>query len=315
MSITRRQSATAAKDSDRARRQLSGDGQKGARTRSRRGVLSVLSLAGVLALAACSAGSPQAAGAKSASPPKPVLTDGINVGFPPFEYYSSSNEIIGSDIDLATALAGQAGFTLKIVNTSFTSIIPGIAAGRYNVGISGFTDTKQREKVVNFVDYLEDGTSLLVKKGNPGGLGLTNNTICGKSVALVEASSQLQLVVPIVDKSCKTAGKPAPAWLILPEAADPPLAVTDGRAIAALIDTASGAYLVKTSPAEFQLAPGPQLATEPMGLAVSKGSGLASRLEHALQQLIENGTYRKILRKWGLTSGAVTSASINAAGG
>src|SRR5665213_717148 len=73
-----------------------------------------------------------------------VLTDGINVGYPPFEYDSASNQIIGADIDMAGALAKELKLKLQLKNTGFTAIIPGIVSGRYDMGISAFTDTKTR---------------------------------------------------------------------------------------------------------------------------------------------------------------------------
>ncbi len=244
----------------------------------------------------------------------PVLTDAINTGFPPFEYNSPTNQYIGSDIDLAKALAAQLHMQLDIENTSFTSIVPGVADGRYDMAISGITDTAAREKVVNFVDYYEDGTSLLVKKGNPDHLSL-NVTLCGKSISAVTDSTQTEVVAPILQKECSSAKKPAISVLALPESADPSVAVLDGRAVAGLIDSADGAYVVKTSPKQFSLASGPQLGDSPIGVVVDKSNTtLLGKLKGALQAIITSGRYKAIMVKWGLTSGEVTSAKVNEGG-
>ncbi len=63
--------------------------------------------------------------------------------------------IIGMDPDLVTALAEVMGLKAKFVNANFETIIPGLAAGRYDLGASSFTDTKEREKTVDFVDLLQ----------------------------------------------------------------------------------------------------------------------------------------------------------------
>jgi polar amino acid transport system substrate-binding protein len=57
------------------------------------------------------------------------------------------------------ALGAVMGLKVKVVNATFDSIIPGLAAGKYDLGASSFTDTKMREKQVDFVDYFTAGES------------------------------------------------------------------------------------------------------------------------------------------------------------
>ena len=72
------------------------------------------------------------------------------------------------DADLAKALGAVLGLKVKVVNATFDAIIPGLAAGKYDLGMSSFTDTKAREKVVDFVTYFSAGTSFYVKaSGGP----------------------------------------------------------------------------------------------------------------------------------------------------
>lgn len=274
------------------------------------------SIALSLAVASCASATTRNEGVRASHSSIPrvlVLTDGINTGFPPFEYNSATGSYIGSDIDLAKALAKQLHMTLDIENTSFTSLVPGVADGRYKMVISGMTDTLAREKTVNFVDYYEDGTSLLVKKGNPGGVSL-GTSLCGKTVSAVENSTQTEVTAPILQKECSRAHKPAISILGLPESADPTVAVLDGRAVAGLIDSADGAFVVKTSPTKFALAPGHQLADAPIGVVVGKkNTTLLHEITSALAAIIANGQYKAIMTKWGLTSGEVSSAQANGA--
>ena len=80
--------------------------------------------------------------------------------------------VIGMDADLAKAIAQLMGLTPNVQNVTFDSIIPGLAAGKYDLGMSSFTDTKEREKTVDFVTYLTAGTSFYVKAD--GGPDLTS---------------------------------------------------------------------------------------------------------------------------------------------
>src|SRR6185437_15947044 len=96
--------------------------------------------------------------------------------------------VIGMDADLAKALGDVMGLKISVVNATFDSIIPGLASGKYDLGMSSFTDTKEREKTVDFVTYFIAGTSFFTKTGGP-----TINTLadlCGKTVAVEKGTTQ-----------------------------------------------------------------------------------------------------------------------------
>ncbi len=99
-----------------------------------------------------------------------------------------------------------------MVNANFEAIIPGLAAGRYDVGASSFTDTKEREKIVNFVDYFTAGISFYAKaSANPGVTELAD--LCGKTIA-VEKGTVEQEEAEAQSKKCTKAGKKAVTVLI-----------------------------------------------------------------------------------------------------
>src|SRR5438045_6039413 len=111
------------------------------------------------------------------------------------------------DADLAQALAGVMGLKAKVVNATFDSIIPGLAAHKYDLGLSSFTDTKEREKVVDFVTYFKAGSSFVVCAH--GGTHVTSlEQLCGKTAA-VQTSTTQQADATSQSKKCTAAGKPA----------------------------------------------------------------------------------------------------------
>ena len=78
------------------------------------------------------------------------------------------------------------GLKVNVVNATFATIIPGLASGKYDLGISSFTDTKEREKTVDFVTYFVAGTSFYVKSdGGPNVRSLAD--LCGHTVAVERA--------------------------------------------------------------------------------------------------------------------------------
>ncbi|TMK24419.1 MAG: transporter substrate-binding domain-containing protein, partial [Actinobacteria bacterium] len=86
---------------------------------------------------------------------KGTLNVATEAQYAPNEFVApDGHTIIGMDPDLVTALAAVMGLKVKVINSTFEAIIPGLAAGRYELGASSFTDTKERQKTVDFVTYL-----------------------------------------------------------------------------------------------------------------------------------------------------------------
>ncbi len=60
------------------------------------------------------------------------------------------NEIVGFDIDLMNALGEMADLEVVYTSMDFSSIIPAVKSGQYDVGLSGFSITEERKKSVLF---------------------------------------------------------------------------------------------------------------------------------------------------------------------
>jgi polar amino acid transport system substrate-binding protein len=296
------------------------------------GIRRVVVAAAALSLAAvagCGSGSgsstaarPSASGVPAATadasltlPPalagKSEITMAADASYPPNEFFADDNKtIIGLDVDLATAIGQVLGKPVKVVNAPFDSILPGLAAGKYDIGMSSFTDTKDREKTFDFVTYFTAGTSLMVKKGNPEGLQPDN--LCGKKIAVEKGTTQSDDDLPERSKACTDGGKPAIESLIFPEQGAANLALQSGRADGVLADSPVIAYAIKQGNGQYETA-GAAYATAPYGIGVPKNSPLAQPLLAALQSVQKQGVYTKILEAWGEQAGALDKPGINGA--
>ena len=96
---------------------------------------------------------------------KGVLSIGVAPNYPPNEFVNTSNKIVGWDVDLMNAVAAKLGLKTTYENATFDNIVPGVTAGKYDVGVSSFTDNTTREKSVDFVDYFNAGTQWAGAKG------------------------------------------------------------------------------------------------------------------------------------------------------
>ncbi len=242
---------------------------------------------------------------------KGTLTVAADASYAPDEFFApDGHTVIGMDADLTKALAGVMGLKAKVVNATFDSIIPGLAAGRYDMGASSFTDTKEREKTVDFVDYANVGESFYTKA--QGGTTISSiNDLCGKTVAVEKATTE-ETDAHTQSGKCTKAGKPAVKVLSFQDQNGANLAVASGRAQLGFADTPVAAYQVKKTGGQFKLI-GQTFATAPYGLAIPKQSGLAKAVLAGLKDLIKKGTYASILQHWGLSQIAITSPKINGA--
>ncbi|MGE5291320.1 MAG: ABC transporter substrate-binding protein [Micromonosporaceae bacterium] len=231
--------------------------------------------------------------------------------YAPNEFIASDGHtVVGWDADLAKALGQVLGLKINMVNATFDTIIPGLASGKYNLGMSSFTDTKDREKTVDFVTYFVAGTSFYVKaSGGPSVTSLAG--LCGHKVAVEKGTTQQDDAQAQATK-CKSAGKPDVTVQIFNDQNAVNLALSSGRADVAMADSPVAAYQVKQSNGTFKLS-GPEYGTAPYGIAIPKNSGMAQPVLAALKHLIANGTYMKILDKWGVQGGAISNPVINGA--
>ncbi|HSO99255.1 MAG TPA: ABC transporter substrate-binding protein [Solirubrobacteraceae bacterium] len=247
----------------------------------------------------------------SAVKSKGTLTVAADATYAPNEFIASDGHtVIGMDADLAKALAGTMGLKANVVNATFDSIIPGLASGKYDLGASSFTDTKAREKTVDFVDYLTAGEQFYTKAS--GGTTITSlAALCGKTVSVEKGTTELT-DAQTQSAKCAKSGKGAVTVLTFPDQNGANLAVAGGRAQLGFADSPVAAYQVKKSNGTFKLV-GASFANAPYGLAIPKALGLTKAVHAGLQTLIKNGTYHQILAKWGLTAGAISTPTINGA--
>ncbi len=265
------------------------------------------------AISSASAGSDPKSLVPSAIKAKGTLVVAADASYAPNEFFDTDGKtIIGMDADLAKAIGQELGLNVTLQNVTFDSIIPGMAAGKYDLGMSSFTDTKAREQTVDFVTYFSAGSSLMVKTGNPENLSTSDTSLCGKKIAVEKGTTQEQTDIPADNQKCTAAGKPAITPLSFDDQNGANLALSSGRADGVLADSPVAAYAAKQSNGQFMIV-GQPYGTAPYGIAIPKGNGMAQAVLAAVKALMANGTYNQILTKWGIQSGAITNPVINGA--
>ncbi|MER5939103.1 ABC transporter substrate-binding protein [Streptomyces sp. NPDC001928] len=250
-----------------------------------------------------------------------VIKVGSDIAYAPVEFKDSSGKTTGIDPDLADAMGKQLGVTFQFENGTFDSLITGLRSDRYDIAMSAMTDTKDRQegidsetgkKVgegVDFVDYFTAGVSIYTQKGKNTDIK-TWSDLCGKKI-VVQRGTVSEDLAKSESKKC-TGGK-----TISIEAFDndqqAQTRLRAGGADAGSSDFPVAAYAVKTSGGgnDFQLV-GEQVEAAPYGIAVAKNdTQLRDALKAALDAVIANGEYEKVIKKWGVEDGTVKEATIN----
>jgi len=243
-----------------------------------------------------------------------------DIPYPPWEYFDppTSKDPAGFDYDISQAIGKKIGITVPFVQTPFDSIILSIKGGKNDMILSAMYDNAERQaEGISFVDYAYDGSAILVKKGNPE--GITNlDSLSGKTVAAMTGGTQ-EMLLRSLNKELKAAGKPEVT--VLAPQGQPPclLAVSGGRAAAYLTDNSVAAFAAQTTndgnTFEVIRDPAAPQGYEPqiMGIGMAaENTGLIQAVQQALQALIDEGTYQRIVDKYGLLP--VESAEVNMGG-
>lgn len=215
--------------------------------------------------------------------------------------------VIGMDPDLVRALGKVLGLKVTIVNATFDTILPGLAARKYDLAASSFTDSKAREQTFNFVDYFIAGESFFTKAS--GGTSITGLAgLCGHTVAVEKATTE-QADAEKQGERCKRQGHAGVTVLAFADQTGANLALSSGRAQLAFADSPLAEYQVKQSNGQFKLV-GSTYANAPYGLVTRKDSTLDKALLVALKDLMRDGTYGSILTRWGVQAGAIPSSQV-----
>ena len=235
------------------------------------------------------------------------LIVGVNVPYTPNEYVKNG-KVVGFDVDLVDAVAQVLGLTTDYRQADFDKIVPAVKSGTYDIGMSSFTDTKEREQTDDFVDYFTAGIQWASQKGH----NVDPSNACGLKVSVQLNTYEQQTELPAISKACTKAGKPPLKILPSESQDDATNNLILGRVDAMSADSPVTQYAVKVSGDKLQLA-GDIREAAPYGWPIKKGSSLVDAMQQALQSLMDDGTYDNICAKWGLQSGEIKTATVNGA--
>lgn len=237
-----------------------------------------------------------------------VLKDGITP-YPDSDFLAANGTTwTGWEVQLTNAVAKILHLRVQYVSASVTADVPGVQAGRWQLSTDDWFVTPAREKIVNFVTDLRSGTRFFEAKGSKVKVN-SPSELCGKTVAVKKATVEATLAQKAAAK-CSQEGKSKLSLQLYPTEAAVTLAIESNRAQVGWTGSTPTDYLVKQQPNKFQVA-GSDFTVVTVGIVVSKKyPGLAKAIAAAVNKLIKNGRYEKILKKWGNTTGKISHSVV-----
>lgn len=214
------------------------------------------------------------------------LTMATNAEFPPFEYLEGE-EIVGADVDIATAIAEIMGRELEITNIDFDAALTGAATGKYDVAVAGITANDERRENMNFSDDYYTASQAIIVMADSEIKAAAD--LEGKTISCQEGTTGEQY---LLDEGYEIQSFKTGAEAIS--------ALTAGKVSAVVIDNAVAKALSEKQEGKTVVLD-EVLTKEAYAIALKKGNDeLTEEINKALAQLKESGKLAEIFEKYEL---------------
>ncbi|MYZ33993.1 ABC transporter substrate-binding protein [Streptomyces sp. MnatMP-M17] len=235
---------------------------------------------------------------------------------PPLSFYATDDKtVIGVESDIASLIADVLGLKLSYNTVDWANIFVGLDSGKYDVGISNITVTEERKEKYDFATYRLDNLAFEAKKGGDWKVASPKD-VAGRTIGVGSGTNQEKLLVDWSKQNVKN-GLKATDIKYYQNASDYYLALGSGRLDAYLGPNPVAAYhAASTGETEIigTYSGGGADVQGKIAATTKKDNGLIKALHEALGTVIGNGTYEKVLARWGLSNEAVTSSELNPPG-
>ena len=232
-----------------------------------------------------------------------TLRNGVATNYAPTEFIDTDGSTV---IGYITAVSKLMGLKVATTNAAFPSLIPALGS-KYDVSVSAFTITLEREKQVTMASYFKAGFSMAVPKGNPK--KISPDDLCGHTVAIQTGTAQ-ETAAQHKSKQCVKAGHKPIDLLSYASQSDATTNVTGSKADVLYAGSVITGYAIKqTSKLE---ALGGITDAAKFGVVTAKNDGgLSKAIQVATQKLIDDGTMKKLLAAWGAQDGLIKTSQVN----
>lgn len=237
-----------------------------------------------------------------------TLTVASSVGAPPGPVYlDDGTTLVGQDIDFAEAAAHVLGIELKLTTAGFEAILPALDSGKYDLGVGNFGVTDERRRTIDFVTYINDGQGFAAREDSELTKVTDLTQLCGLKVA-TGAGTTFEATLEENRHRCAEAGRKAYEVETYAEPGALWSSLQQGRTDVVMSTINGLRYAVAQQPGLKFLNEYHRLD---VGFAFRKGTPLARAFQAAVDRLLADGTYERILKKWGTTASGIETSRIS----
>ncbi|MFD6418252.1 ABC transporter substrate-binding protein [Streptomyces sp. NPDC060194] len=235
---------------------------------------------------------------------------------PPLGFYATDDKTrIGTEIDIATLVADTLGLEIEFEAVSWENLFVGLDSGKFDAVFSNVTVTEERKEKYDFATYRLDNLAFEAKKGADWKVD-DYEDVSGRTIAVASGTNQEKILLDWSERNEKD-GREGVDIKYFQKDTDYYLALQSGRIDAYLGPSPSAAYHVASagqSEIIGNLSGGGEEVQGKIAATTKKDSGLVKAYAGALDHVIEDGSYGKVLGRWGLTAEAVEKSEINPPG-
>ncbi|KFC75987.1 ABC transporter substrate-binding protein [Bosea sp. LC85] len=236
---------------------------------------------------------------------------GTVANYPPVTFKDpATNTLSGYDIDVGNAIGERLGVKVEWQETSFEQMISAVTTERIDLILAGMNDLPERRELIDFVDYMQSGVQYFVQQKRADEFKSAAD-LCGKIVGASRRTNFPKEIESWSQENCVKAGKPAIKVLGTEGSADARAQLRQGRIDAGAQGNETLPYLMSLEANTYKLLGEPYAMTY-QGIGVSKKNpGLRDAVAAALQAMIADGSYQKIVDKYGVQPSTVKRIAIN----
>ncbi|UXM96079.1 ABC transporter substrate-binding protein [Bartonella sp. HY329] len=241
------------------------------------------------------------------------VTIGSQQTVPPIEFRDPGTlKLKGASIDLINEVGTRLAVEFRYMQAEYSALIPGIEAKRFNIASGAISDTIEREAKLDFINYLSAGASILVRQDESAKFK-TIDDFCGLTMATLLGSRVIMTAIETASEKCVANGKSAIKVEQLPSAPDARQQLDLKRVDGYLGDFPALAYMVQQMPGRYDIVDKNYVLVPYItswGFPKNE-TGLRDAIKAAMDEMVADGTYKKILTEWGLEAAALPEITIN----
>ena len=243
-----------------------------------------------------------------------VLKIGSQQTYPPIEFRDpTSKEMTGLSTELLTEVAKRLGLKLEWIQSDYGALITGAMASRFDLASGGISDQPDREKKLDFVNYLKVGTAILTHADEVDQYKSIED-FAGKKVAFTLGAKKIEAAVKEGSDAAVAKGKPPIGMVMLPNSSDAKMQLDLKRVEGYLNETPTLAYLMKQKPGQFAMVGNGDYILAPLITSwgfTKENSKLRDAVQAVMTEMLKDGTYKKIMTNWELAGGMLPEITIN----